>query len=65
MRKLVSQLFVSLDGVVESLEQWHLSYYNEELQAAVDAQIVESDILLRGAPPTRCSPHPGRTGAAN
>jgi RibD C-terminal domain len=47
-RKLVSQLVVSLDGVVESREQWHLSYYNEEMQAAVDSQIVEGDILLLG-----------------
>ena len=48
MRKLVSQLFVSLDGVVESPERWHLGYYNEEMQAAVDSQIVEADILLLG-----------------
>jgi hypothetical protein len=34
MRKLVSQLFVSLDGVVESPERWHLGYYNEVMPAA-------------------------------
>jgi hypothetical protein len=48
MRKLVSQLFVSLDGVIESPERWHLAYFNEEMQAAVDSQIVEGDILLLG-----------------
>jgi dihydrofolate reductase len=48
MSKLVSQLFVSLDGVVESPERWHLDYYNEEMQAAVESQIEEADILLLG-----------------
>jgi dihydrofolate reductase len=48
MRKLVSQFFVSLDGVIESPERWHLGYSNEEMQAAVDSQIVEGDILLLG-----------------
>ncbi|MEU1725726.1 hypothetical protein ACNF49_32085 [Actinomadura sp. ATCC 39365] len=31
MSTIVSQLFVSLDGVVETPEQWHFPYYDEEM----------------------------------
>jgi dihydrofolate reductase len=48
MRKIVAQLFVSLDGVVESPEIWHLQYWNDELRAAVASQLEVADILLLG-----------------
>ncbi len=29
--KIVSYLFMSLDGVVESSDQWHFPYFNDEM----------------------------------
>jgi dihydrofolate reductase len=48
VRKIVAGLFMSLDGVVESPEQWQLPYFNEEMGRAVGAQMAESDTLLLG-----------------
>ncbi|MCB5167698.1 dihydrofolate reductase family protein [Streptomyces bambusae] len=48
MRKIVSQFFVSLDGVVEAPDQWHFPYFNEEMGAAVDAAFGAADTLLLG-----------------
>ncbi|MFI6183766.1 dihydrofolate reductase family protein [Nonomuraea sp. NPDC051191] len=48
MSTIVSQLFVSLDGVVEAPEQWHFPYYDGEMAAAVSGQLDEADILLLG-----------------
>ena len=39
MRKIVAGLFISLDGVVETPEQWHFPYLNEEMGAEVGAQV--------------------------
>lgn len=48
MRKIVAQLFVSLDGVVEAPEQWHFPYYDEQMGTAVAEQFHGSDTLLLG-----------------
>jgi dihydrofolate reductase len=48
MRKIVASLFISLDGVVDGLEDWHFPYFNDEMGAAVDAMVVASDTLLLG-----------------
>jgi dihydrofolate reductase len=48
MRKIVAGLIISLDGVVESPEKWHLSYFNEEMGEAIGAQMAESDAMLLG-----------------
>ena len=48
MRKITAGLFISLDGVVEAPEEWHFPYYNEEMGAAVDAQLGAADTLLFG-----------------
>ncbi|MER5624134.1 dihydrofolate reductase family protein [Streptosporangium amethystogenes] len=48
MRKIVAQLFVSVDGVMEAPEDWHFPYYNEQMGEVVAAQFHESDILLLG-----------------
>ncbi len=48
MRKTVAGLFISLDGVVESPQDWHFPYLNEEMGAAVGVQMVESDTTLLG-----------------
>jgi dihydrofolate reductase len=48
MRKLVSNVFISLDGVVDGLEDWHFPFFNEEMGAAVDAVFGPADTLLLG-----------------
>jgi dihydrofolate reductase len=48
MRKLVASLFISLDGVVDGLEDWHFPYFNDEMGVAVDATVVSADTLLLG-----------------
>jgi dihydrofolate reductase len=48
MRKIISGLFISLDGVVEEPGDWHFPYFNDEMGQAVDATIVDSDTLVIG-----------------
>ena len=48
MRKITAGLFISLDGVVETPDEWHFPYYNEEMGAAVDAQLGAADTMLFG-----------------
>jgi len=48
MRKITAGLFISLDGVVEAPDQWHFPYFNEEMGAAVDAQLGAVDTILLG-----------------
>jgi dihydrofolate reductase len=48
MRKIVAELFISLDGVVDGLEDWHFPYFTDEMGAAVDAILGTSDTILLG-----------------
>lgn len=48
MRKITAGLFISIDGVVEDPQDWHFPYFNEEMGAAVDAQLGSADTLLLG-----------------
>lgn len=48
MRKIVAAEFISLDGVVESPDQWSGPYYSDELGQAIGAQMAASDTLLLG-----------------
>ncbi|WP_067478787.1 dihydrofolate reductase family protein [Actinomadura hibisca] len=48
MRKITAGLFISLDGVVEDPQDWHFPYFNDEMGAAVDAQLGAADTLLLG-----------------
>jgi dihydrofolate reductase len=48
MRKIKSNFFISLDGVVESPDQWHFPYFNEEMGAAVGAGFATTDAMLMG-----------------
>jgi dihydrofolate reductase len=47
-RKLIANLFISLDGVVEEPGNWHFPYFNDEMGAAVDAGLRSTDTLLLG-----------------
>lgn len=48
MRKIVAGLFITLDGVVESPDQWQFPYFNDELGQAVTAQMDAADTMLLG-----------------
>ncbi len=48
MRKIISGLFISLDGVVEAPEAWHFPYFDDEMGAAVGAQMAQADTMLLG-----------------
>lgn len=48
MRKIKSNFFISLDGVVESPDKWHFPYFDEEMGAAVGAGFATTDALLMG-----------------
>jgi dihydrofolate reductase len=48
MRKILATLLISLDGVVDGLDQWHFAYFNDEMGAAVDRVLATADTLLIG-----------------
>ena len=48
MRKVVASLFLSLDGVMEAPEKWHLPYFNEEMGAVIGEAISTTDAFLLG-----------------
>ncbi len=48
MRKITAGLFISLDGVVQDPQNWHFPYFNDEMGAAVSAQLAGADTLLLG-----------------
>ena len=48
MRKIVAAEFLSLDGVMESPDQWHFPYFNDEMGRAVGEGFAASDALLMG-----------------
>jgi dihydrofolate reductase len=48
MRKIKSYFFISLDGVVESPDQWHFPYFDDEMGEAVGAGFATADSMLMG-----------------
>jgi dihydrofolate reductase len=48
MRKIMAGLFISLDGVVESPEEWTGPYFNDEVGQAVAALMTPHDAMLLG-----------------
>jgi dihydrofolate reductase len=48
MRKLIAFELMSLDGVVESPDEWAFSYSDEEMEKANEAGMAASDALLLG-----------------
>jgi dihydrofolate reductase len=48
MGKIVSNFFISLDGVVESPETWHLPYFNDEMGAAINRGVETNTAFLMG-----------------
>ena len=48
MRKIVANLFISLDGVVEAPDKWSLRYWSEEIGQAVGRGMAAADAMLLG-----------------
>lgn len=48
MRKVKSGLFISLDGVVESPDQWQFDHFDEDMMAAMTSHIAEEDTIILG-----------------
>lgn len=48
MAKIVSNFFMSLDGVVEAPHKWHFPYFNEEMGAAIGRGMETNTAFLMG-----------------
>ena len=48
MAKIISTLFIALDGVVEVDETWHFPYFDDAMGAAVSEDYDTADTLLLG-----------------
>ena len=48
MGKIVSNFFISVDGVVEAPDQWHFPYWNDEMEAVVTRGFGSTDAMLMG-----------------
>jgi dihydrofolate reductase len=48
VRKIKSNFFIALDGVVESPDKWHFPYFDDEMGAAVGAGFATADAMLMG-----------------
>jgi dihydrofolate reductase len=46
--KIVSNFFISLDGVVESPDKWHFPYFNDEMGAAIGRATATAEAFLMG-----------------
>jgi dihydrofolate reductase len=48
MGKIVSNFFISLDGVVEAPDQWHFPYFSDQMGAAIEEGTGASEAFLMG-----------------
>jgi dihydrofolate reductase len=48
MRKIIAQLFISLDGVTEAPETWHFDFWNDQMRDAVGRLLDRADTMLLG-----------------
>lgn len=48
MRKVISGLFISLDGVTESPDQWQFDHFDEDMLAVMSSHIAAEDTVLLG-----------------
>ena len=48
MGRIVSNFFISLDGVVESPDKWHFSYFDDDMGAIVGQGIATTSAFLMG-----------------
>jgi dihydrofolate reductase len=48
MGKIVSNFFISLDGVVEAPDQWHFPYFNDEMGQIIGSAMATTGAFLMG-----------------
>ena len=48
MGRIVSNFFISLDGVVESPDQWHFPYFDDEMGAVISSAMETQGAFLLG-----------------
>jgi dihydrofolate reductase len=48
MGRIVANFFISLDGVVESPENWHFAYHDDQMEDAIDRAAAAYDAFLMG-----------------
>lgn len=48
LRKVVAGLFISLDGVTESPDQWQFDHFDDGMMTAMGAHIAAEDTILMG-----------------
>jgi len=48
MRQVVAGLFISLDGVIQSPNQWQFDNFDNEMMSAMNAHIAREDTILLG-----------------
>jgi dihydrofolate reductase len=48
MRKVIAGLFISLDGVTQSPDQWQFDHFDDGLAAAMAAHLAAEDTVLLG-----------------
>lgn len=48
MRKVISGLFITLDGVTESPEKWQFDFFDADMGAAMQAHLDQEDTILLG-----------------
>jgi dihydrofolate reductase len=48
LRRIVAGLFISLDGVTESPDQWQFDHFDEDMAAGLGAQLETQDAVLLG-----------------
>ncbi len=48
MGRIVSNFFISLDGVVEAPDQWHFPYFNDEMGEVVEQGMEQAAAMLMG-----------------
>jgi dihydrofolate reductase len=48
MRKVIAGLFISLDGVTESPDQWQFDNFDNEMMAALMSHMAEEETILLG-----------------
>jgi dihydrofolate reductase len=46
--KIVASLFISLDGVVESPEEWHFPTFSEDMGAVIGSKLATVGTMLLG-----------------
>ncbi|GAA4656891.1 dihydrofolate reductase family protein [Streptomyces chumphonensis] len=48
MRKIVNATYMTLDGDITNMQDWHMNYFGAQAEVAARSQLAESDALIMG-----------------